>query len=135
MHSIVLKMIIITLYIFRSFHLGFRTIRHSFYSRVKFCPKFSYHVIRKSIGARPFINPVVDYTCPSVVGCMLYAGGVGHFGLLSIVTLSAIAVERYWVITAKPLSGSRRMTKYGARKVNNNVPCRALESSRNWVTI
>ncbi|XP_054258107.1 rhodopsin-like [Macrosteles quadrilineatus] len=50
------------------------------------------------------------------LGCMLYAGGVGHFGLLSIVTLAAIAVERYWVITAKPLSGSRKLTKYGARK-------------------
>lgn len=51
---------------------------------------------------------------------MLYAGGVGHFGLLSIVTLSAIAVERYWVITAKPFSGTRRMTKYGARKVTTS---------------
>ncbi|XP_063217234.1 rhodopsin, GQ-coupled-like, partial [Bacillus rossius redtenbacheri] len=50
-------------------------------------------------------------------GCMLYACGVGYFGLLSIVTLAAIAVERYLVITAKPLSGTWKMTQRGARKV------------------
>nr|FAA01166.1 TPA: opsin, arthropsin type [Ladona fulva] len=50
-------------------------------------------------------------------GCVLYACGVGYFGLLSIVTLAAIAVERYMVITAKPLSGNWKMTQYGARKV------------------
>nr|BAQ54936.1 opsin, arthropsin type [Indolestes peregrinus] len=50
-------------------------------------------------------------------GCVVYACGVGYFGLLSIVTLAAIAVERYMVITAKPLSGNWKMTKYGARKV------------------
>nr|CAD7573162.1 unnamed protein product [Timema californicum] len=55
--------------------------------------------------------------CLYVSGCMLYACGVGYFGLLSIVILSAIAVERYMVITAKPLSGSWKMTQYGARKV------------------
>ena len=48
---------------------------------------------------------------------MLYAFGVGFFGLLSIVTLSAIAVERYMVITAKPLSGNWKITRFGARKV------------------
>nr|BAQ54880.1 opsin, arthropsin type [Epiophlebia superstes] len=50
-------------------------------------------------------------------GCVVYACGVGYFGLLSIVTLAAIAVERYMVITAKPLSGNWKMTQYGARKV------------------
>ncbi|XP_071455747.1 rhodopsin-like [Hetaerina americana] len=50
-------------------------------------------------------------------GCVIYASGVGYFGLLSIVTLAAIAVERYMVITAKPLSGNWKMTQYGARKV------------------
>lgn len=48
---------------------------------------------------------------------MVYACGVGHFGLLSIVTLAAIAVERYMVITSKPFSGSWKITQYGARKV------------------
>ncbi|XP_049857920.1 melanopsin-like [Schistocerca gregaria] len=52
-----------------------------------------------------------------VAGCQLYACAVGHFGLLSIVTLAAIAVERYMVITAKPLSASWKMTQYTARKV------------------
>ncbi|XP_046667713.1 rhodopsin, GQ-coupled-like [Homalodisca vitripennis] len=51
------------------------------------------------------------------IGCQLYAGGVGHFGLLSIVTLAAIAVERYMVITSKPLSKSWRITQYDSRKV------------------
>ncbi|RZF46997.1 hypothetical protein LSTR_LSTR014303 [Laodelphax striatellus] len=51
------------------------------------------------------------------LGCMVYAAGVGHFGLLSIVTLSAIAVERYMVITAKPISGQWKITERGSRKV------------------
>ncbi|XP_075215320.1 rhodopsin, GQ-coupled-like [Lycorma delicatula] len=51
------------------------------------------------------------------IGCMIYAAGVGHFGLLSIVTLSAIAVERFMVITAKPLSGQWKITERGARQV------------------
>ncbi|XP_025421001.1 rhodopsin, GQ-coupled-like, partial [Sipha flava] len=50
-------------------------------------------------------------------GCTIYAFGVGQFGLVSIVTLSAIAVERYLVITAKPLSGSWKLTRHGATKV------------------
>lgn len=50
---------------------------------------------------------------------MIYAAGVGHFGLLSIVTLSAIAVERFMVITAKPLSGQWKITERGARQVCN----------------
>ncbi|XP_065342298.1 rhodopsin-like isoform X2 [Cloeon dipterum] len=50
-------------------------------------------------------------------GCVVYAFGVGYFGLLSIVTLSAIAVERYMVITAKPFSGNWKITQYGARKM------------------
>ncbi|XP_059469045.1 rhodopsin-like [Neocloeon triangulifer] len=50
-------------------------------------------------------------------GCVIYAFGVGYFGLLSIVTLAAIAIERYMVITAKPFSGNWKITQYGARKV------------------
>ncbi|CAH0386546.1 unnamed protein product [Bemisia tabaci] len=50
-------------------------------------------------------------------GCELYAAAVGHFGLLSIVTLAAIAVERFMVITAKPLSGTWKMTQNSAKKV------------------
>lgn len=52
------------------------------------------------------------------IGCTLYAFGVGQFGLVSIVTLSSIAVERYLVITAKPLSGSWKLTRQGAMKVS-----------------
>ncbi|KAK7790053.1 hypothetical protein R5R35_007429 [Gryllus longicercus] len=54
-------------------------------------------------------------------GCILYAFGVGYFGLLSIVTLSAIAVERYLVITAKPMSASWKLSQFGARKVSKNA--------------
>ncbi|VVC31550.1 G protein-coupled receptor, rhodopsin-like,GPCR, rhodopsin-like, 7TM [Cinara cedri] len=50
-------------------------------------------------------------------GCTIYAFGVGQFGLVSIVTLSTIAVERYLVITAKPVSGSWKLTRQGATKV------------------
>ncbi|XP_050428171.1 rhodopsin, GQ-coupled-like isoform X2 [Adelges cooleyi] len=50
-------------------------------------------------------------------GCNIYAFGVGQFGLVSIVTLSTIAVERYMVITAKPVSGSWKLTRQGANKV------------------
>jgi hypothetical protein len=53
-----------------------------------------------------------------VAGCVVYACGVGFFGLLSIVTLAAIAVERYMVITAKPFSGNWKITQYAARKVS-----------------
>jgi hypothetical protein len=51
----------------------------------------------------------------------VYACGVGFFGLLSIVTLAAIAVERYMVITAKPFSGNWKITQYAARKVSARV--------------
>jgi len=51
----------------------------------------------------------------------VYACGVGFFGLLSIVTLAAIAVERYMVITAKPFSGNWKITQYAARKVSASV--------------
>ncbi|KAI5732735.1 hypothetical protein M8J76_003591 [Diaphorina citri] len=50
-------------------------------------------------------------------GCVFYAFGVGHFGLLSIVILSVIAVERYMVLTTKPFSGTWKITECGARKV------------------
>ncbi|XP_049798137.1 uncharacterized protein LOC126221762 [Schistocerca nitens] len=59
-----------------------------------------------------------------VAGCQLYACAVGHFGLLSIVTLAAIAVERYMVITAKPLSASWKMTQYTARKGAHGKKCK-----------
>ncbi|KAI5703732.1 hypothetical protein M8J75_015368 [Diaphorina citri] len=49
-------------------------------------------------------------------GCVFYAFGVGHFGLLSIVILSVIAVERYMVLTTKPFSGTWKITECGARK-------------------
>lgn len=48
----------------------------------------------------------------------MYAFGVGQFGLVSIVTLSTIAVERYMVITAKPMSGTWKLTRQGATKVS-----------------
>ncbi|XP_050536762.1 rhodopsin, GQ-coupled-like isoform X2 [Daktulosphaira vitifoliae] len=51
------------------------------------------------------------------IGCNIYAFGVGQFGLVSIVTLSTIAVERYMVITAKPVPGSWKLTRQGAFKV------------------
>lgn len=51
------------------------------------------------------------------IGCTIYAFGVGQFGLVSIVTLSTIAIERYLVITAKPVSGSWKLTRQGATKV------------------
>ncbi|XP_054278962.1 melanopsin-A-like [Macrosteles quadrilineatus] len=51
------------------------------------------------------------------LGCELYAAGVGHFGLLSIVTLAAIAVERYLVITSRPLSKSWKITQYSSKSV------------------
>ncbi|KAG8320956.1 hypothetical protein J6590_056583, partial [Homalodisca vitripennis] len=63
------------------------------------------------------------------IGCQLYAGGVGHFGLLSIVTLAAIAVERYMVITSKPLSKSWRITQYDSRKKSKRVFRTALAST------
>uniref|UniRef100_A0A8D8Q7C5 Rhodopsin, GQ-coupled n=2 Tax=Cacopsylla melanoneura TaxID=428564 RepID=A0A8D8Q7C5_9HEMI len=50
-------------------------------------------------------------------GCVIYAFGVGHFGLLSIVILSVIAVERYMVLTTKPFSGTWKITECGAHKV------------------
>lgn len=66
------------------------------------------------------IGVLMERTCVylCVAGCVIYACGVGFFGLLSIVTLSAIAVERYMVITAKPFSGNWKITQYAARKVS-----------------
>jgi len=46
---------------------------------------------------------------------------VGQFGLVSIVTLSTIAIERYLVITAKPVSGSWKLTRQGATKVSSTL--------------
>ena len=44
--------------------------------------------------------------------------GVGFFGLNSIITLMAIACERYIVITAKPAAAKWRITRRQAKKVN-----------------
>ncbi|XP_024084814.1 rhodopsin, GQ-coupled-like [Cimex lectularius] len=49
-------------------------------------------------------------------GCVFYAFGVGFFGMMSIFTLAAISVERYLVITSRPLS-SWKLTRRGARKI------------------
>jgi len=56
-----------------------------------------------------------------VAGCDAYAFGVGFFGLNNIVTLAAIAVERYIVITAKPAAAKWRITRRQARKVNPSI--------------
>ena len=57
----------------------------------------------------------------AVAGCDAYAFGVGFFGLNNIVTLAAIAVERYIVITAKPAAAKWRITRRQARKVNQSI--------------
>ena len=57
----------------------------------------------------------------AVAGCDAYAFGVGFFGLNNIVTLAAIAVERYIVITAKPAAAKWRITRRQARKVNPSI--------------
>ncbi|XP_057381617.2 melanopsin-like [Daphnia carinata] len=52
-------------------------------------------------------------------GCNLYATGIGFFGLNSIVTLSAIACERYIVITSsscRPAVARWRITRCQAQK-------------------
>lgn len=51
----------------------------------------------------------------------MYAFGVGFFGLNNIVTLAAIAVERYIVITAKPAAAKWRITRRQARKVRQSL--------------
>ncbi|XP_065568497.1 melanopsin-B-like isoform X2 [Artemia franciscana] len=50
-------------------------------------------------------------------GCQIYGAGIGFFGLNSILTLAAIAWERYIVISAQPLNGKSRITRARARKV------------------
>jgi hypothetical protein len=61
------------------------------------------------------------YSAHYFSGCTIYAFGVGQFGLVSIVTLSTIAIERYLVITAKPVSGSWKLTRQGATKVSDTL--------------
>ena len=54
------------------------------------------------------------------IGCNLYGMGVAFFGLNSIVTLSAIACERYIVITSsscRPAVAKWRITRRQAQKV------------------
>jgi len=52
------------------------------------------------------------------IGCQLYGLSVGLFGLISILTLSAIAVERCLVITSTPLGISGfKITRGRAQKV------------------
>lgn len=53
-------------------------------------------------------------------GCNLYGMGVAFFGLNSIITLTAIACERYIVITSsscRPSVAKWRITRRQAQKV------------------
>lgn len=60
----------------------------------------------------------VGFNCSCwLLGCNLYGTGVGFFGLNTIVTLAAIAYERYVVITAKPAAAKWRITRRQAQKV------------------
>jgi len=69
-----------------------------------------------------FIHPMSIYSAFNGgwsfghLGCSLYAMGVGFFGLNTIVTLSAIACERYIVITSQPAVAKWKMTRRQARK-------------------
>lgn len=59
----------------------------------------------------------------SGIGCNLYGMGVAFFGLNSIITLSAIACERYIVITSsscRPVVAKWRITRRQAQKVIKN---------------
>ena len=65
-------------------------------------------------------NYFANKTLFAVAGCNSYGMGVGFFGLNSIVTLSAIACERYIVITSsscRPAATNWRITHHQARKV------------------
>ena len=66
-------------------------------------------------------NYFVNKTLFAVAGCNTYGMGVGFFGLNSIVTLSAVAYERYIVITTsscRPAVTKWRITHCQAQKVN-----------------
>ena len=52
-------------------------------------------------------------------GCQLYGMFVCFFGLVSIMTFSAIAFERCIVITSKPLGAKWKVTRSRAKKVIN----------------
>ena len=63
------------------------------------------------------------YIHSAIIGCNLYGMGVAFFGLNSIVTLSAIACERYIVITSsscRPVVAKWRITRRQAQKVIGN---------------
>lgn len=54
------------------------------------------------------------------VCCQLYGLSIGLFGLVSILTFSAIAVERCLVITSSPLGLSKwKITRSRAHKVSD----------------
>ena len=52
-----------------------------------------------------------------LTGCEIYGMGVGFFGIVSILTFSAIACDRCIVITAKPMGGQWKITRSRAKKV------------------
>ncbi|XP_068207444.1 rhodopsin, GQ-coupled-like [Palaemon carinicauda] len=51
------------------------------------------------------------------LGCSLYGGGVGLLGLVSIVTLTLIAVERFIVIRTSSATSKWRINRRTARKI------------------
>jgi hypothetical protein len=66
-------------------------------------------------------------------GCNLYATCIGFLGLNSIVTLSAIACERYIVITSsscRPAVAKWRITRCQAQKVHKKMNCYYLYNEK-----
>ncbi|XP_064103928.1 melanopsin-like [Macrobrachium nipponense] len=51
------------------------------------------------------------------LGCSVYGGGVGLLGLVSIVTLTLIAIERFIVIRTSSATSKWRITRRTARKI------------------
>ncbi|CAL4088279.1 unnamed protein product, partial [Meganyctiphanes norvegica] len=65
------------------------------------------------------------------LGCSIYGGGVGLLGLVSIVTLSWIAVERFIVIRTPSTSSKWRITRSKAKKkISSNFGLKYLAARR-----